>query len=213
MITNKVNIRWLGQQDYMNCWQKMQQFTHTRTNETLDELWLLEHGPVYTQGQNGKPEHVLHPGTVPVVQTDRGGQVTYHGPGQLMIYTLVDLKRKQFTIRSLVSLLEQSVIDFLAAYNITAYAKPEAPGVYVDKKKIGSIGLRVRRGCAYHGVAFNVAMDLQAFTHINPCGFAKLEMTQFVDLGGLHNTLDTARELIHYFMKHLGYTSGNYYWA
>lgn len=211
MIIDTLNVRWLGQQDYLSCWQAMQAFTNQRDEQATDEIWLLEHTPVFTQGQNGKAEHVLNPGDIPVIQTDRGGQVTYHGPGQLMVYILVDLKRKQFNVRGLVTLLELSVIDLLAEYDITAYAKRDAPGIYVDEKKIGSIGLRIRRGCSYHGIAFNVAMDLQPFTRINPCGFSALQMTQFADLGGLALTQETGSKLITYLMKHLGYTSANYY--
>ena len=184
MIAEHLNIRWLGRQEYLACWASMQQFTNARNDETMDEIWLLEHHPVFTQGQNGKPEHVLNPGNIPIVQTDRGGQVTYHGPGQLMIYTLIDLKRKKLNVRELVTRLEQSIIDLLAEYGITALAKREAPGVYMDDKKICSIGLRIRKGCAYHGIAFNVALDLEPFTRINPCGFKELQMTQFAELGG-----------------------------
>lgn len=205
-----LNIRWKGLQDYTTCWQAMQDFTNQRTPETTDEIWLLEHHPVFTQGQNGKPEHVLNPGNIPIVQTDRGGQVTYHGPGQLMVYTLIDLKRKHLNVRELVTNLEKSVIDLLAEYNITAVAKREAPGVYVDGKKICSIGLRIRRGCAYHGIAFNIAMDLEPFTRINPCGFTQLEMTQFSTLGGPNNTELAGRQLVNYLMKNLVYTHANY---
>lgn len=206
-----VNIRWLGLQDYTSCWKAMQDFTNQRHHDTVDEIWLLEHHPVFTQGQNGKEEHLLHPGSIPVVQTDRGGQVTYHGPGQLMVYTLIDVKRKHLNIRELVTLLEKSVIDLLAAYNIQAIAKREAPGVYVNEKKICSIGLRIRKGCAYHGIAFNVAMDLEPFTRINPCGFKALEMTEFAALGGMNNTQETGRQLANYLMKNLVYTHANYY--
>ena len=179
--SSSIHVRWLGQQDYLSCWQAMRDFTNQRDDMTADEIWLLEHPPVFTQGQNGKPEHVLNPANIPVVQTDRGGQVTYHGPGQLMIYTLIDIKRKKMNIRDLVTRLEQSVIDYLASFSIAAAAKREAPGVYVHGKKIASIGLRVRKGCAYHGIAFNIAMDLEPFKRINPCGFAALEMTQLID--------------------------------
>ncbi len=206
MNATSLTIRWLGRQDYSSCWQAMQQFTHHRNEETIDEIWLLEHHPVFTQGQNGKAEHVLTPGNIPVVQTDRGGQVTYHGPGQLMVYTLIDLKRKHLNVRELVTQLEQSIIDLLAEYGIIAHARREAPGVYVDGKKICSIGLRIRRGCAYHGVAFNVAMDLEPFTRINPCGFSQLKMTQFSALGGLDNTLEAGRKLVNYLMNNLVYT-------
>lgn len=209
MIPNTITIRWLGRQDYQPCWQAMQEFTQTRDENTADEIWLLEHTPVFTQGQNGKPEHVLNPGDIPVVQTDRGGQVTYHGPGQLMVYTLIDLKRKKFNVRELVTLLEQSVIDLLAEYNITAAAKADAPGVYVGQKKICSIGLRIRKGCSYHGIAFNVALDLEPFNRINPCGFSQLQMAQFSELGGLASTLETGRGLVKYLMKNLRYTSAN----
>lgn len=210
-MTDIINIRWLGLQDYASCWKAMQDFTNQRDQDTPDEIWLLEHNPVFTQGQNGKQEHLLHTGDIPVVQTDRGGQVTYHGPGQLMVYTLIDVKRKHLNVRELVTLLEKSVIDLLAAYDIHAEAKREAPGVYVDGKKICSIGLRIRRGCAYHGIAFNVSMDLEPFTRINPCGFTALEMTQFSALQGLSHTQETGRQLVNYLMKNLVYTHANYY--
>jgi lipoyl(octanoyl) transferase len=185
----------------------MQQFTHHRHEQSIDEIWLLEHHPIFTQGQNGKAEHVLDSGDIPVVKTDRGGQVTYHGPGQLIVYTLIDLQRKKLHVRQLVTLLEQSVIGLLADYGAPAYAKREAPGVYVAGKKICSIGLRIRRGCAYHGIAFNVAMDLAPFARINPCGFTALEMTQFSALGGLNGTLETGHKLTNYLVKKLGYTT------
>ncbi len=205
-----LTIRWLGQQHYLSCWEKMREFTDAREPHTQDEIWFLEHDRVFTQGQNGKPEHVLNPGSIPVIQTDRGGQITYHGPGQLMVYTLIDLKRKQFTIRQFVTLLEQSVIDLLKHHHIESHAKKEAPGVYVDDKKICSIGLRVRRGSSYHGIAFNVAMDLEPFSRINPCGFSQLQMTQLADLSDLKNTLETSRALSSYLIKNLGYTSAEY---
>jgi lipoyl(octanoyl) transferase len=210
MTTNTLNVRYLGQQDYATCWQAMREFTDTRDEQTLDEIWLLEHAPVFTQGQNGKAENVLNAGTIPIIQTDRGGQVTYHGPGQLMLYLLVDLRRKHLNVRGLVTILEQSVIDLLAAYQINAAAKKEAPGVYVDSKKICSIGLRIRRGCSYHGIAFNVDMDLEPFNRINPCGFSGLQMTQFAELGGLASIEESGRQIVNYLMKTLGYTSVNY---
>lgn len=206
MMADKVVIRWLGRQPYLPCWEKMQHFTNERTDTTLDEIWFLEHFPVFTQGQNGKPEHVLNPGDIPIVQTDRGGQVTYHGPGQLMIYTLIDLKRKKFQVRQLVTLLEKSIIDLLAEYGITAYARQDAPGIYVDQAKIGSIGLRIRKGCSYHGIAFNVALDLEPFTRINPCGFTALKMAQFSALGGLQDPQETGQALIKHLAANLGYT-------
>lgn len=210
MSADTIIVKWLGTVDYHTTWTAMQAFTNERTENSNDEIWLLEHQPVYTQGQNGQPEHLLNPGSIPVVQTDRGGQVTYHGPGQLMVYVLIDLKRKKLNVRELVTLLEQSLIDLLAEYHIQAEAKRDAPGVYVGGAKIGSIGLRIRRGCSYHGIAFNVAMDLEPFTRINPCGFSALQMTQFSSLGGLENTLETGRKLVNYLMKNLGYTTHNF---
>lgn len=207
MTTDTVTIRWLAQQDYLTCWQAMQAFTNSRHEATQDEFWLLEHYPVFTQGQNGNPEHILQAGTIPVVQTDRGGQVTYHGPGQLMVYILIDLKRKKLNVRDLVTALEQSVIDLLAAANISAKAKREAPGVYVQEKKICSIGLRIRKGCSYHGIAFNVAMNLEPFSRINPCGFTSLKMTQLADWMTINNTREAGDKLINYLIKNLGYTS------
>lgn len=216
MNTGIINVRWLGQQDYLSCWQNMQQFTNNRNEKSSDEIWLLEHQPVFTQGQNGKPEHILDPGGIPIVQTDRGGQVTYHGPGQLMVYTLIDLKRKKLNVRELVNLLEQSVIDLLAENKINAHARLDAPGVYISfgrsiEKKICSIGLRIRRGCSYHGIAFNINMDLKPFTQINPCGFAKLKMTQLAELGGPKDTLETGRKLTNYLVKNLRYTKAHFH--
>ncbi|WP_075184977.1 lipoyl(octanoyl) transferase LipB [Teredinibacter haidensis] len=171
-------IRHLGVQEYETVWREMREFTDARNSETADEIWLVQHPPVYTQGQAGKPEHLLNPQSVPVVASDRGGQVTYHGPGQLVVYPLLNLKRLTFGVRDLVTLLEEAVIQFLAGYGIEAAAKPDAPGVYVQGKKIASLGLRVRRGCSYHGLAINIAMDLKPFLNINPCGYQGLEMTQ-----------------------------------
>lgn len=202
-------IRWLDQQEYTSCWQAMKQFTDDRHADTPDEIWLLEHKPVFTQGQNGKAEHVLNPGDIPIVQTDRGGQITYHGPGQLMVYTLIDLKRKKFTIRELVSKLEQAIVDFLAAQNIVAAAKREAPGVYINDKKICSIGLRVRKGCAYHGIAFNINLDLSPFNRINPCGYAGLQMTQLADFDKTATVKQAGEQLIAYLKQNLGYNAEN----
>lgn len=173
-----INVHNLGMQPYLQVWQQMKDFTASRNERTVDELWLLEHPPVYTQGQAGKSEHVLNPDVIPVVRSDRGGQVTYHGPGQLVAYVLMDIRRKHLGIRTLVSYLEQTLINVLKNYRITGSIRCGAPGVYVDDKKIASIGLRVKNGCTYHGIALNVAMNLAPFAGINPCGFAKLEMTQ-----------------------------------
>lgn len=178
-------VRRLGLSDYVPTWRAMQSFTDERGPETPDELWLLEHPPVYTLGQAGSPEHLLDPGDIPVIQIDRGGQVTFHGPGQLVAYLLIDLRRAGFGVKSLVNLLEQSVIDLLAGYGIESAARPDAPGVYVGEAKIAAIGLRVRRGCSFHGLALNVAMDLEPFSRINPCGYPGLAVTQIVNLGGL----------------------------
>jgi len=162
----------------------MTEFTDRRTPDTPDEFWLLEHEPVFTLGLAGKHEHILAAGNIPVVQVDRGGQITYHGPGQLVAYTLIDLKRAGLTIRDLVSALENAVIDTVAGYGIKARHRREAPGVYVGEEKLASIGLRIRRGCSYHGLALNVDMDLAPFEKINPCGFEGMRMTQLADLGG-----------------------------
>ena len=210
MITDTMTIRSLGLKDYLFCWRAMQAFTHQRSETTADELWLLEHPPVFTQGQNGKAEHLLNPASIPVIQTDRGGQITYHGPGQLMVYTLIDLKRKKIHVRELVTLLEQSVIDLLWTYGIQAHTQREAPGVYVEADKICSIGLRIRRGCSYHGIAFNIAMDLEPFSRINPCGFATLQMTQLSTLAGPQKVQETGSQLVTYLLKNLRYTSANY---
>lgn len=176
-----ITIRYLGIQPYLDIWEQMRCYTAERTPSSDDEIWLLEHPPVYTQGQAGKPEHILNPGQIPVVQSDRGGQVTYHGPGQLVVYVLMDIKRRNIGIRTLVCRLEKALIASLNAFNIPGQTKSGAPGVYVDEKKIASIGLRVKHGCTYHGMALNVSMDLQPFYNINPCGYAQLQMTQIKD--------------------------------
>ncbi|QCZ93646.1 lipoyl(octanoyl) transferase LipB [Salinimonas iocasae] len=177
-------IRQLGRQPYLPVWQKMQTFTDERQAEHADEIWLVEHDPVFTQGQAGKAEHILMPGDIPVVEVDRGGQVTYHGPGQQVIYLLLDIKRRKLGVRHLVNAMENAVIALLASDGVEAYAKKDAPGVYVDEKKVCSLGLRIRRGCSFHGLALNVAMDLEPFTRINPCGYAGMEMTDTRTLGG-----------------------------
>jgi lipoyl(octanoyl) transferase len=177
-------IRCLGQQAYEPTWRAMREYTERRGPVTPDELWLLEHPPVYTLGQAGRTAHLLDPGAIPVVKVDRGGQVTYHGPGQLVAYVLLDLHRAGLGVRGLVSLLEQSVIDLLAGYGIAAVRQPGAPGVYVQAAKVAALGIRVRHGCTYHGLALNVDMDLEPFTRINPCGHPGLTVTQLRDLGG-----------------------------
>lgn len=172
----------LGRVPYLVCWRAMQRFTDERTAATADALWLVEHPPVFTQGQAGRAEHLLDPGDIPVVQTDRGGQITYHGPGQIIAYVLVDLRRRKLGVRRLVGALEGAVIDLLAGFGISAGARADAPGVYVDGAKIASVGLRVRHGCSYHGIALNVDLDLAPFRRINPCGYEGLPMTRVVDL-------------------------------
>lgn len=177
-----IGFRELGQVAYQPTWHAMQQFTDSRDPETTDEIWLLEHPPVFTQGQAGKAEHVLFPGDIPVVQVDRGGQVTYHGPGQLVAYLMLDVRRSKLGVRDLVTRIEQSLLALLASYGVTAYTKADAPGVYVGDAKIASLGLRIRNGRSFHGLALNVDMDLSPFQRINPCGYAGMAMTQLVDL-------------------------------
>jgi len=181
-MSNELVIRQLGQQDYLSVWRSMQQFTELRQPDTPDEIWLLEHPPVFTLGRAGKAEHLLNPGNIPVLHIDRGGQVTYHGPGQLVVYCLLDLKRLGLGVRQLVDHIEQAVIAMLAHYQISAYARRDAPGVYVETAKIAALGLRIRRGGSYHGMSLNVDMDLEPFTRINPCGYADLPVTQLSDL-------------------------------
>ena len=171
----------LGLADYLPTFEAMKVFNDTRNDETEDELWLVEHPPVFTQGLAGKPEHLLISGDIPVVQIDRGGQITYHGPGQLIVYTLIDFKRRKTSVRSIVNALENSIIETLAEYNIQANADPRRPGVYVDEQKIASLGLRIKNGSVYHGLALNVDMDLTPFQNINPCGYSGLEMTQIAN--------------------------------
>lgn len=196
----------LGRQDYASCWQAMSDFTNQRSAETLDQLWLVEHAPVFTQGQAGKAEHVLFPGDIPVVQTDRGGQVTYHGPGQLVAYPLLDLRRLKIGVRDLVTAIEQTIVATLAHYGIDSAAKPDAPGVYVNGDKIASLGLRVRRGCSFHGLALNVDMDLSPFQRINPCGYQGLAMTQIRDLVVDCPSLEQVQDqLVTEFARKLGY--------
>lgn len=190
-----VHLRRLGRCDYLPTWQAMRDFTDRRDADTVSEIWTLEHPAVFTQGQAGRAEHLLAPGDIPVVQTDRGGQVTYHGPGQVVVYLLLSLRETGLGIRGLVSVMEQAVIDLLAARGITAHARPDAPGVYVEGRKIASLGLRVRRGCTYHGIALNVDNDLEPFRRINPCGHAGLEVTSLRVLGLQERPEQVADEL------------------
>ena len=196
--------RFPGLQAYEPIWHAMQAFTDARDADTPDELWVVEHTPVFTLGQAGKWEHVLMPGEIPVVPVDRGGQVTYHGPGQIVAYPLVDLRRLGIGIREFVCRIEQSIIDTLATWNIGAQRKQGAPGVYVAGAKVAALGLRVRRGCTFHGLAFNVNMDLEPFQRINPCGFQGLQVTQMMDLGGPSQLADVEAELIAQLARHFG---------
>jgi len=176
-------VRSLGREDYEPLWRRMQSFTNSRGASTPDEIWFTEHPPVFTLGLNASREHLLDAGDIPVVQVDRGGQVTYHGPGQLMIYPLIDLKRSRIGVRDLVTGLEQSIVALVAEYDIDAMARKDAPGVYVENKKIASVGLRIRRGSSFHGMALNLDVDLATFSRINPCGFSDLEVTDLAALG------------------------------
>jgi lipoyl(octanoyl) transferase len=190
-----LKLRWLGRVEYEPTWRAMQGLTETRDSTTQDEIWFLEHPPVFTLGMNGKAEHVLAAGDIPVVNIDRGGQVTYHGPGQLVVYPLLDLRRAGLGVRELVIALENAIIEFCRARGIEAIGRRDAPGVYVAGRKLASIGLRVRRGCSYHGLAFNIAMDLAPFQRINPCGFAGLEVTDLQTLGCAESLENVARGL------------------
>ena len=192
-------IRQLSNMNYSKVWHAMQNFTDNRDDKTCDELWLVEHPPVFTQGQAGKEEHLLMPGDIEVVKVDRGGQVTYHGPGQQVIYFMINLRRRKIGVRQLVTLIENGIVAALKDYGITAYPKPDAPGVYVDDKKVASLGLRVRKGCSFHGLALNVNMDLSPFLRINPCGYAGLEMVQTCDLQGPQELESAGNALV----KHL----------
>ncbi|KQA25438.1 octanoyltransferase [Vibrio metoecus] len=183
-MENQLLVRCLGRQDYTPVWQAMHQFTDQRDSTTRDEVWLVEHNPVFTQGQAGKAEHLINTGDIPVVQSDRGGQVTYHGPGQLVAYFLIDLRRKRLGVRELVTHIENLVIHTLQHYHIDSAARPDAPGVYVQNKTICSLGLRIRKGCSFHGLALNIQMDLSPFLRINPCGYAGMEMVQVSDFSG-----------------------------
>lgn len=201
---NGLVVRELGRQVYEPVWHAMQEFADMRDERSDDEIWFTEHEPVFTLGLNSKPEHLLAPGDIPVVQTDRGGQVTYHGPGQLMIYPLIELKRARLGVRDLVTALEQSVIDTVAEYDIRANSRRDAPGVYVGSVKIASIGLRIRRGASFHGMALNVDVDLEPFSRINPCGFEGLQLTDLARLGA-ERDLHTVRDrLLPHLLSHLG---------
>lgn len=198
-----VTVKNIGITEYFTAWQAMKAFTQQRTHETADEIWLLEHPPVYTQGIAGKPEHLLFPSDIPVIKTDRGGQITYHAPGQVILYLLLDLHRRQLGIRQLVRKMEGAVIDLLNEYDVTAQGNENAPGVYVNGAKIASLGLKIRHGACYHGIAFNADMDLTPFTAINPCGYRGLRVTQAKDLGIPDNKKVLATKLVQHFIAQL----------
>ncbi|SIQ73588.1 lipoyl(octanoyl) transferase LipB [Marinobacterium stanieri] len=195
-----------GLQPYSSVWEKMQALTASRDASTPDEIWLLQHEPVFTQGQAGKAEHLLSTGDIPVVQVDRGGQVTYHGPGQLIAYLMLDLRRRKLGVRDLVDIIEQSIVALLADLGVEAYPKPDAPGVYVNEQKICSLGLRIRRGCSFHGLALNLDMDLEPFLRINPCGYAGLQMTQVRTQAPQADLAAVSDNLVKHLVKKLGYT-------
>jgi len=207
---NGVIVRQLGRQPYEPIFEAMKRFTDERDQNTQDEIWLVEHDAVFTQGQAGKAEHILMPGDIPVVQVDRGGQVTYHGPGQQVIYLMLNIKRRKLGVRHLVTAMEEAVVGLLEKYGVTAYPKPDAPGVYVDEKKVCSLGLRIRNGYSFHGLALNVNMDLAPFQRINPCGYAGMEMIDTARLNG-PTTLETAgNELTHLLLEALSIAQPTY---
>ena len=191
-----VVIKQLGKQEYQPVWQAMQDFTQSRNSHTLDELWVVEHSPVFTLGRNGKESHILNKSDIPIIKVDRGGQVTYHGSGQLVIYFLLDLHRRKLGIRQLVTLIEDCLVDLLTQYKIDAYSDKKAPGVYVNKQKIAALGLRVSKGCTTHGLSLNIDMDLSPFKDINPCGYENLEVTQCKDLGISDNFQELTKKLL-----------------
>ncbi len=201
----KLIVRKLGLQPYEPTWRRMQQLTNDRNAQAADEIWLLEHHHVFTQGQAGKAEHLLNPGDIPVVQVDRGGQVTYHGPGQLIMYLMIDLRRNKLGIRDVVTLMEQAIINVLASFSVDAFAKSDAPGVYVEDSKIASLGLRVRRGCTFHGLALNLTVDKEPFLRINPCGYAGMKMSNLADFVTDLNNQQVASLLTDFMVKKIGY--------
>ncbi|MFT5706325.1 MAG: lipoyl(octanoyl) transferase [Oceanospirillaceae bacterium] len=201
----KLIVRYLGLQPYEPIWHKMQQLTDARDSSTSDEVWLLEHQPVFTQGQAGKAEHVLNPGDIPVVQVDRGGQVTYHGPGQLIVYLMLDLRRNKLGVRDAVTLMENAIISVLAEQGVTAFAKSDAPGVYVGDTKIASLGLRVRKGCTFHGLALNLDVNKEPFLRINPCGYAGMKMSNLADYVANLDKQQVAIALADFIAVQIGY--------
>lgn len=207
---NQLEVKYFATQPYTDVWQQLRNFTNTRNAATIDQFWFLDHFPVFTQGQAGKPEHLLNAGDIPVIKTDRGGQITYHGPGQLIVYFLIDLTRKKLNVHGLVRILERSIIELLHAYGIASATQSGAPGVYVNDAKICSIGLRVRNGCTYHGLSLNVDMDLAPFSRINPCGYPGLAMTQIKDLVPDITLTATIDKLLPILTRNLQYPRGTH---
>ena len=205
MDRQNILVKHLGRRDYEPVWREMQKFTDERDQDTIDELWLVEHPPVFTQGLAGKAEHVLAAGDIPVIQVDRGGQVTYHGPGQIVAYPMINLRRHGIGVKSLVNGIEQAIIDTVALYGINAARRDNAPGVYVDGAKIASLGLRIRKACSFHGLAFNIKMDLEPFQRINPCGFSGLEVIQLANLAEGVEITTVEQQLIAAFCKQLNF--------
>jgi lipoyl(octanoyl) transferase len=204
-VTQSLRIvtRYLGTTEYETTWRAMREFTDSRDQSTADELWVCEHAPVYTLGQAGRREHILNPADIPIISTDRGGQVTYHGPGQIIVYCLVNLRRAGFGVRGMVVRLENAVIELLAELGIAAQSRPEAPGVYVDGAKIAALGLRVRKGCSYHGIAFNLQPDLQPFQGIDPCGYKGLEVTSLRHLEVSFDTDPLVKRLVWFITRQI----------
>ena len=203
--SNTLIIKNLGLQSYLPVWQAMQDFSAQRKSDTNDEIWLLEHQPVFTLGKNGKAEHLLERSDIPLINLDRGGQITYHGPGQLIVYLLIDIKRRGLGVRRLVTLIEQSIINTLADYQLNAYAKKEAPGVYIDEAKIAAVGLRIKKGCSFHGLSLNISMDMTPFKTINPCGYKDLQIVQLADFIKDVQLSQVQEKLLSYLVKSMGY--------
>ena len=195
--------RFLGRVEYLPTWRAMQAFTDRRNADTPDEMWFLEHPPVFTQGRNGKPEHILNPGDIPVVQVDRGGQVTYHGPGQLVAYLLLDIKRRNLGVRALVTAIEEGIVGLLRECGVESHPRADAPGVYVGAAKIAALGLRIRQGRSFHGLALNLDMDLEPFSRINPCGYQGMAVTRLVDLANLEGRAQDLRDWAERLREHL----------
>jgi len=204
-IADALIVRDLGLSDYAPTLERMLNFSQQRDENSIDEIWLLEHPPVYTLGKNGKAHHVLNPGDIPVVQIDRGGQVTYHGPGQLVAYLLIDIRRKNVGVRRIVTIMEEAIIHLLSELGITACARSDAPGVYVDEAKIAALGLRIKNGKSYHGLSFNIEMDLTPFKGINPCGYEGLKMTQLADHTDKYSLVEIKQSLVGYLETALSY--------